>query len=238
MGFGYDYGYDYGYGSSMGVEDVAGIILVVFGAVFLVALAVGAIFYVLQSVGTYTIAKRRGIHNPWLAWLPIGNMWILGCISDQYQYVARGKKTNRRIALLALMIVSYAATAVYYVIYLITMIGAMVGDGEVTATSGILTLLLSLGMLVISLISGIINYVAVYDLYRSCDPDSAVVYLVLSILFSISLPILMFICRKKDLGMPAPAVKPVQPILPVQPVQPVQPAPAAETPAAEAPTEE
>ena len=41
--------------------------------------------YVLSAWGMYTIANRRGIHRPWLAWIPVANMWILGSISDQYQ---------------------------------------------------------------------------------------------------------------------------------------------------------
>jgi hypothetical protein len=60
-----------------------------------------------------------------------------------------------------------------------------------------------------------------YDLYCSCDPDSSVLYLGLSILVNIG-PIFYFIFRNKDLGMPAPVVRPVRPVQPVQPVQPTQ----------------
>ena len=74
--------------------------------VLLVVLAVALLGYVLGSIGIYTIAKRRGIHNPWLAWLPVGNHWIIGCISDQYQYVVKEKVRNKRKVLLILNIVS------------------------------------------------------------------------------------------------------------------------------------
>ena len=41
--------------------------------------------YVLLAWGLFTIAKRRGINKPWLAWIPVVNVWMLGCISDQYR---------------------------------------------------------------------------------------------------------------------------------------------------------
>jgi hypothetical protein len=31
----------------------------------------------------YTIAKRRQINHPWMAWVPVVDMYLLGCISDQ-----------------------------------------------------------------------------------------------------------------------------------------------------------
>ncbi len=52
--------------------------------------------YVLQALSLYSIAKRRGIGKPWLSWIPVANTWILGSISDQYQYVVKGKVRNKR----------------------------------------------------------------------------------------------------------------------------------------------
>ena len=82
--------------------------------VFMLALTVGS--YVLQSVSLHTIAKRRGIHKPWLSWLPIGEMWIVGCISDQYQYVVKGRVKNKRKALLVLNIILWACVIAIYVL--------------------------------------------------------------------------------------------------------------------------
>ena len=48
----------------------------------------------------------------------------------------------------------------------------------------------------------IIQYFCLYDIYRSCDPGSAVVFLLLSIFLGITLPFLLFALRNKDLGMP------------------------------------
>ena len=88
-----DFSYDY-YSDFSGLNDpqleqffeqfgfaIIGVMMVV----VLIALAVSLTTYILGSIGNYTIAKRRGIRNPWLAWIPLAHLWITGCISAQYQ---------------------------------------------------------------------------------------------------------------------------------------------------------
>lgn len=66
-----------------------------------------AISYILLSWGLYSMAKRRKISKPWLAWLPFGNLWILGSLSDQYaQLVLAKEKSNRRVRLLWIGVVA------------------------------------------------------------------------------------------------------------------------------------
>ena len=62
----------------------------------------GIVNYIFQGLTLSTVARRRGINNPWLAWVPVGNVWMLGCISDQYRYVAKGQVKNRRKTMLVL----------------------------------------------------------------------------------------------------------------------------------------
>ena len=63
--------------------------------------------YVLTALGLYTIAQRRGINKPWLAWIPVVNVWTLGCISDQYRYVVKGEKKSKRKVLIGKGTVSH-----------------------------------------------------------------------------------------------------------------------------------
>ena len=44
----------------------------------------------------------EGIRHAWLAWVPIGNNWILGSLSDQYRYLVKGKICRKRVILPAL----------------------------------------------------------------------------------------------------------------------------------------
>lgn len=77
--------------------------------------------YILMSVGLYTLAKRRVIANPWLAWLPIGNMWILGGLCDQYRKLVKGtEKSNSQKRLLW---ISVTAVVLLVVIVVLLMAG-------------------------------------------------------------------------------------------------------------------
>lgn len=218
----YDYGYNYS-AADPAVEGMAGFLLVFLIVFYLLMLAVAVAAYIFQSLGLYTVAKRRGIHNPWLAWIPIGNMWLMGSISDQYQYVAKGRVRNRRKILLGLMIAMYAVMIVMYIAYFGFIFGIVGAGGALVGGALALVLLTALAVVVLAIITVVYEYIAIYDLYVSCDPENGVLYLVLSIFFSISMPILFFICRNKDLGMPPR--KPVQAVQPeLQPAQePVQP---------------
>lgn len=40
----------------------------------------GIIFYILGAVGLYKLAYNRRIENPWLAFIPIANLYIFGLI--------------------------------------------------------------------------------------------------------------------------------------------------------------
>ena len=39
---------------------------------------IGIATYVLSALGLYTIAKRRGLNHPWLAWIPVASAWTVG----------------------------------------------------------------------------------------------------------------------------------------------------------------
>lgn len=55
---------------------IAGAIGVGIGVLILIA------FYVLGSFGLMRLAQNKGIENAWLAWIPIGNLYILGKIVE------------------------------------------------------------------------------------------------------------------------------------------------------------
>lgn len=165
-----------------------------FMSMILVWLAVCLAFYVpayvLSGLGLYSIAKRRGIQRPWLAWVPGVNLYTLGCVSDQYWALVRGKNKNKRTALLLLLILSLAAFCV------------LLAQAPVREATLVNVLLLLLPVFGATVALTVIAYMALYDLYVSCDPKHAVLYLVLSIVLSVSQPVCLFLCRKKDLGFP------------------------------------
>lgn len=48
--------------------------------------------YVLTSIGLMNLAKNAGINNPWLAWIPIANLWIWGELVSEKLNGKGGKK--------------------------------------------------------------------------------------------------------------------------------------------------
>lgn len=188
-------------------SEVAGL-LTMYLIIWLFSLGLGIVTYVLSSLGVYTIAKRRELNHPWMAWVPVLNIWILGSISDQYQYVTQGKIRNKRKWLVGLY-AAYIVVVIAAYVVMLAFTAAMVSDtvGGVTRISdavGLIIAFFSVWLVLVGFIiaMSVIRYIALYDLYKSCKPGNAVLFLVLSILVSMTEPFFIFACRKKDEGMP------------------------------------
>lgn len=161
------------------------------------------LMYIFSSLGFYTLAKRRGIRAPGLAWIPIGGVrWILGSLSDQYASLTGAKlRCSRHILLWGELVLN--AAAIPLLVFAIQLLTATLAGQDVTMQlmqlNGVQTLL-NLASIALS----VMIYIALYKVYKSCDPKHAVLFLVLSIIFNITLPFFVFACRNKDLGMPQP----------------------------------
>ncbi len=206
----FDFHPDYTYNGYQvnGLEFILGFYMVC----FLLMMIVGLGMYILQSLGMYAVAKRRCIRKPWLAWIPVGSEWILGSISDQYRYVVKRQVKNKRKALLTLGILVALLCVLVYVLFGAFLAQAIAYDGTVFVVdhSREMEMLGTfMGMVGVSLLmSGlaiamaVVRFMALYDLYTSCESSNGVLFLVLSILIPITQPIFLFICRNKDEGMP------------------------------------
>lgn len=223
--YGYDYGYDYGYGNAL--DSLGTMFLIMLGIYALVGIyAIAA--YIMGSLGNYTIANRRGIKHPWLAWIPYGNLWILGSIADQYQFVSMGQVKNRRKVLVGLQIANTVVALAIFGMYIKLIVDILItagGDIErVDPVSGgmiiLVMLLLCLAVWVLSIILMVFRYISLYNLFASCNPNTKVAFILLSILLSFIEPFLVFACRNKDLGMPPRREAPVAVIQPPAPVDP------------------
>lgn len=170
----------------------------------------GIASYVLTGLALYTMAQNRGIKKPWLAWIPVVNVWLLGSLSDQYQYVVKGRRRSKRNWLLALNLLKNGAVAAL-IFYAVGMIGrALIGvlghpaDMFLSAAAFVST------AGIVSAVYAVLYFMALYDVYTSMDPDLGVLFLVLSILMPVTRPFFLFFCRNKESGMP-----PRRPVPPV-----------------------
>lgn len=218
MGYSYDFGY---YGDEYIIEEMMTgfgfALLGVLAVILLIVLVVGIGLYVLSSLGFYSIAKRRGIRNAWLSWVPVGNYWILGSISDQYQYVVKGKVTNRRKMMLVLGLCSAMLSGALNGVRTALLI---TGAEEAAFAGGALVMISALAGTALTITLLVFYYMSLYDLYTSVSPQNNVLFLVLSIIFRITEPFFIFFNRKKDDGMPPR--REVPPTYIPEPVTPVQ----------------
>lgn len=179
--------------------------------------------YILTALALYTVARRRGIHKPWLAWIPVADVWLLGSISDQYRYVVKGEvKSKRKILLTLRIILSALCVAVVAAVMVMAFnaIGSVMyysGQKQIwEAMFGMLgtVLGLALPLIGVSIAYTIVYFMALYDVYTSMDPENSVLFLVLSILIPVTKPFFLFFNRNKDRGMPprrdAPTYAPAQ----------------------------
>lgn len=196
--------YSYNYFDMMGtaIDEGGLIVLGILLSVAVIMLIIAAVIYVFKSIGLYTIAKRRGINNPWLAWVPIGQEWILGSIADQYQYVSKGKIKNKRKIMLFLSLSIIAVNVIMRVASAVMLFLATPYTSSAVMLSTMVTILFSLVNFALALALLVFCCLALYELYSSCCPENNVLFLVLGIIFTIAVPFFIFFSRKKDGGMP------------------------------------
>lgn len=175
-----------------------------------VLLAYVVVAYILEGKSLSAIARRRGIEKPWLAWVPVAKFWLLGAISDQYRYVVHGQTRNRRKLLLWLDIGLVAASTIMTTIVQVwavsTIVSAVIQGEEAflaTYLVGFVVIYLVMFLFIgVAAAMSVFQYMAFYDLFRSCDPGKSLIYLLVSIFASYPLPFFLYSCRDKDLGMP------------------------------------
>lgn len=168
-------------------------------------LLLSAAFYILNSLGFYTLAKRRGILHPGLAWVPIGGQdWIVGSLADQYVYLTEGKAKRQRTLLLWLNIGVWAVSMAYIgiAVLMIFRTAASGGGDEAFLASFMSFLGIYFLLLAVAIVYAVFLYIALHRVYKSCDPKNATLFLVLSILVNVTQPFFVFFSRNKDLGMP------------------------------------
>lgn len=177
-----------------------------FGEFFLsvacfVLFAWGAVEYLLTAISDYRLALRRGVAGAFLAWVPLGNIWLHGRLADQYQQVMAGRRTKRAATMVTLTILGVA------VLSLAIMILSSVGDYlshsrlEPGSLLGLVVgILLAIAGCGLCLARKIVGYVTDYNIYHSCKPDRASTFVVSSIFFSFLKPFYRIGCSGYDEG--------------------------------------
>lgn len=198
--------YPYGNNTVYVDEAIVSVVAGVFAAALVCVLMVRLALFVFRAFSLYKIARRRGIGNAWLAWVPVCSDWILGSVADQYQYVVKGRIKNRRLPLFLIhvgmmglrIVVSALSVAVSTAVLRLMLAGVggpdagrMVWLAVATATHSVTAIAYL-----------VIRCCAVYDLYTSCTSRNNVLFMILGLLFPVLEPVFFFVCRNGEEGMP------------------------------------
>ena len=176
-----------------------------------IPMAMSVLTYMLTSLAYYHMAQSRGIRHTWLSWVPVLQIWVLGSLADQYRYVVNGQVTYRRRILVTLRVIVSLVFSILIGMLLVSLGKAVfysAGAGGLTRLEELMIQSVfrigGMGLILVPFYIGllIVKYMALYDVYRSCEPQNAVLYLVLSIFISMTIPFFLFFNREKEGGMP------------------------------------
>ena len=180
-------------------------LLIVYLVLILVILAVGLTDYILSSIGMFNMGKKRGFQMPWLAFIPYGREYFLGCLSGN---VKIGKKTlnNTPTWLIVLPILVGGISAIFMFATMIPVMMTSFGDygvfhghapniGGMIASFVVFYLLLIVGAIIYSFV----KYTVIYNLfYIYTDRDRAIFYLLLAMFVPFAYCILLFKLRSAE----------------------------------------
>ena len=214
-------------------------IIGVFAFIFIIIGIVGLVFYVLRSLALYTLAKRRGIAAPGLAWVPVASDYTLGAICDNICSFINVKSYNRfvllgcRILQMALsgLLIQKSISSSFAIFNATNTAGA---NPEALATSmmGSATALNALSSLV-GLAYLIFFLISMYRIFQCYKPENAVLYLILGFFIPVLRDIFLFSVRNAPGSLPertpqtasyTPAPTPVlAPVAEEKPIEPTTP---------------
>ena len=190
---------DYSQAYTPGISDGAAALIAVLVILFyLLILGIGLVSYILSSLAYYKIAKRRNIANPWLSWIPIGNCWIVGRIANDYDK-RNGYDRKWHIALVTLVIIATVLMAVFYIMFLISiMMGMSYGSDVEEATALMLVSYVGImfGAIAASAYS-VLSGICVYKTFESTRPEKALLYTILHFMVPLAGPICLVNCMDK-----------------------------------------
>ncbi len=174
---------------------ITGLIVIGIGILIMsliVVLAVPVSLYVLQSIGLYRMAKKLGYDSPWLAWLPVVNLYLMFVLP----------KHSFEPLLIKQEIISRVNA---FWIFIGTVFGSSIISSILSAFFDVPVLGIFFAIMVISLDLLMIFTIVIfqYPLYRDLfemffSKESADVCAIVGILFPMAVSVMFFLAGKRE----------------------------------------
>ena len=187
--------------SSLGLAPETIKILFVFYFILgLASSAMAVTFYVLKAVSVYKMSGTLGIRGRWFAFVPFFCDYAYGRLAG-----AANKENPKKFAKLLLFfnIIASALITVSVLLFSLSFIDLIFAADEALLNSETLSiaalktfiapLVITAVALIVCLVYYIVYYVCTYKIFKIFAKENAVLYTVLSVLFTFLLPIFLFI---------------------------------------------
>lgn len=188
-------------------EEAVSFFFTFFIGAIAVSAVIGIAIYLLESISVYKMAKSAEIKNPWLAFIPVANDWVFGTLAEKYKKKNGTKSARFGIILPVLegiVLIETIALTIFTVISIKEITGYAL-DAVNTSTemvpeqfmSLIPVIILYFALMAVAIAYAVVFFIALWRVYYSFDKSNATLYIVLSIIFTISVPIILFIIRNR-----------------------------------------
>ena len=188
-------------------EEAVSFFFTFFIGAIAVSAVIGIAIYLLESISVYKMAKSAQIKNPWLAFIPVANDWVFGTLAEKYKKKNRTKSARFGIILPVLegiVLIEAIALTIFTVISIKEITGYAL-DAVNTSTemapeqfmSLIPVIILYFALMAVAIAYAVVFFIALWRVYSSFDKSNATLYIVLSVIFTISVPIILFIIRNR-----------------------------------------
>lgn len=188
-------------------EEVVSFFFTFFIGAIAVSAVIGIAIYLLESISVYKMAKSAEIKNPWLAFVPVANDWVFGTLAEKYKKKNGTKSARFGIILPVLegiVLIESIALTIFTVISVKEITGYALDAVNTSAEmapeqfmSLIPVIILYFALIAVAIAYAVVFFIALWRVYSSFDKSNATLYIVLSVIFTISVPIILFIIRNR-----------------------------------------
>lgn len=188
-------------------EELVSFFFTFFIGAIAVSAVIGLAIYLLESISVYKMAKSAEIKNPWLAFVPVANDWVFGTLAEKYKKKNGTKSARFGIILPVLegiVLIEAIALTIFTVISVKEITGYALDAVNTSAEmapeqfmSLIPVIILYFALIAVEISYAVVFFIALWRVYSSFDKSNATLYIVLSVIFTISVPIILFIIRNR-----------------------------------------
>lgn len=185
--------------------------LILLGFVYVLVMALSVVSYVFMALGIGGMMKSFGMPHPGCAFIPVYNTYLLGKVAEESSVRLGDSKVQPfgKILLIIQIVTSAASFLLGFGSGIAQMIPVLVqksasSTSEISVPgiyfflSMLLIWIISIVITIITIVYCVFFYIAVYKIYKCFVPKNAVLFLVLSIVFSVTTPFIFFFIRKKE----------------------------------------